>query len=105
MALHFRYAIVEAGNWRRYKDPVGEHGSVDEDRPHFIAKTELGDKFVALDASGMIGRTGLCPGWVRLPNGDEIRAYRFMHVGESPEGIEEMLGDLDNEVVSKERFF
>ena len=98
MAVHFRHEIVEAGKWRRYSAPQGEHGSVDEDRPHFIAHTEEADKFVALDVSGVAGNTGLPPGWVTLPDGSEARAYRFRLLDATDEAIESMLVDLDDAV-------
>lgn len=94
MALHYRHEIVEAGKWRRY-DSQGPHAFVDEDRPHFIAQTEEAEKLVALDASGRVGRTGLPPGWVTLPDGSEVRAYRFQYLHASEEEIESMLADMD----------
>jgi len=99
MAEHFRHEIVEAGEWRRYTEPEGAHGGSNEDRPHFVARTEAGDKLVALDVSGVIGHTGLCPGWVKRPDGTEVRAYRFRVLEATADCIERMLGDMDDLVV------
>ena len=99
MAEHFRHEIVKAGKWRRYDaEPTGQHGPVDEDRPHFIAQTEEAEKFVALDAGGFAGHTGLPPGWVVLPDGTNVRAYRFRLLDATDEAIESMLVDLDDAV-------
>jgi len=99
MAEHFRHEIVEAGKWRRYKEPEGAHGASSEDRPHFVAVTEDGEKLVELDAGGLMGHTGLCPGWVKRPDGSEARAYRFRVLDATDEAIETMLCDMDDLVV------
>lgn len=96
MTEHFRFEVVKAGDWRRYREPMGTHGKVDEDRPHFIAQTEAAEEFVRLNAELVI-QTGLCPGWVKV--GDrEILAYRFREVTNDMETIERVLRDLDAEV-------
>jgi|LSQX01.3.fsa_nt_gb hypothetical protein len=96
MAEHFRLATVKAGDWRRYRKPMGSHGRVDDDRPHFVAQTEAAEEFVRLNAELVI-QTGLCPGWVKV--GDrETLAYRFREVTDDKEALERVLRDLDAEV-------
>jgi hypothetical protein len=101
MGVHFRHEIVEAGKWRRYCNPRGDHGSTNEARHHFIAQTERAQLFIKLDASEVMGNTGLCPGYVALEDGTEVLAYRFLFLGANEQQLEMMLGDLDREV---ERF-
>ena len=94
MTEHFRYEVIKTGKWRRNAEPVGEHGEVNEDRPHFVSKTMLADQFIDIDAATRV--TGLCPGWV-WANGEWTRAYRFRTLDETR--VPEMLADLDEEVV------
>jgi hypothetical protein len=97
MAEHFRFEMVKAGNWHRYDGKAyGDHGQLDEDRPHFVAQTKVGDRFVQMETAGCFGtRLGLCPGWV-LVEDKWVRAYRFR--GLSAETAAMMLRDLDVEM-------
>ncbi len=85
--------MIPAGQWQRLSGttPTGPM----EDRPHFVPTTEVGEAFVALDAFGACGHTGLCPGKI-LVDGEWKHAYRFIKIGE--EAIPEMLADLDKAV-------
>lgn len=93
---HFEHRMIPAGEWQRIRGttPTGD----DCERPHFVATTDRGQSFVALDAFGACGSTGLCPGKV-LVDGEWIYAYRFIKLPEDPDQIERMLADLDIAVV------
>jgi len=74
---HFKSEIIPAGRWSRLPG-TSPGGDSDEPRPHLIPTTEEGRHLVALDAAGLIGHTGLCPGEVILENGQTTLAYRFI---------------------------
>lgn len=66
-----------------------------EPRPHLVPLTPEAERFVALDASGFMGRTGLCPG-VALVGDRCVRCYRFIEV--TPEAAAELAANLSDAV-------
>jgi hypothetical protein len=100
MTEHFRFEIIPAGRWSRLNGTTAQGGS-DEPRPHLIPATEDGRKLVEIDASGFIGRTGLCPGEVTLEDGSKTLAYRFINLDE--ENAERLIAELGTEIDNLKR--
>ena len=96
MAELFRLATVKAGDWRRYRKPMGSRGRVDDDRPPFVAQTEAAADFVRLHPE-LQNQTGLSPGWVKV-GVRETLAYRFRVVTDDKEALDRGLRDLGAEV-------
>lgn len=101
----FKFIVVPAGQWRRIPPPAHvdesklNQGAVNEDRPHLVPLNETAEKLVIIDATGFIGRTGLCPGLVSQETsglGHETYAYRFQKLTEAE--AKQMIADLTKQV-------
>lgn len=98
--MHFEYKIIPAGRWSRIKGTTARGGDA-EPRPHLIPITEVGKRFVHIDATQFIGRTGLVPGEVTLDNGETVLAYRFIAL--PAEEAPDMIAQLDAQIAELER--
>lgn len=78
MNTHFQYEMIPAGRWSRIKGTTPRGG--DEDRPHLVPITEMGERLVTIEATGFAGRTGLCPGEITREDGSKVLAYRFIRL-------------------------
>lgn len=97
---NFKFEIIPAGRWSRLKG-TGARGRDDVARPHLTPTTDMGRKLVEIDASGFMGRTGLCPGEVTLEDGSKTLAYRFVTLPEKE--AESIIWDLDVEILRLQR--
>ena len=61
-----------------------------------VPVTEMGRRLVEIDATGFMGRTGLCPGQITLANGTETLAYRFITL--TADDAVSLLDQLDEQV-------
>ncbi|MHC4298009.1 MAG: hypothetical protein ACYS7Y_11960 [Planctomycetota bacterium] len=91
---HFEFRMIPGGYWRRIKGTTP--GGMDLiERPHFVPLTERGRRYLAIDASRLVGSSGLCPGEIRV-EGQWVQAYRFIEISE--EAVADMLPTLNEEV-------
>lgn len=91
------FKFQECDTWRRIT-PDGTASTVMyEVRPHLVPTTEEAEKFVAIDAFGCIGHSGLCPGEV-LIDGEWKHAYRFVKLTEKDAVslISQLEAEIDN---------
>ena len=93
--VHFRYQMIPAGRWERLAGTTPKGGDNDA-RPHLIPITDDGRILVAIDMTGFMGRTGLCPGQITLDDGSTETGYRFINLPEDEVGS--MLDQLDEQV-------
>jgi hypothetical protein len=100
MSIHFKFEIVPAERWSRLIGTMPA-GKSNEPRPHLIPVSEIAQRLVKIDALGLIGRTGLCPGTVILEDGSTTTAYRFIDL--SPEGAESLIQQLDEQIEQLQR--
>ena len=71
----FEYEMIAAGDWRR----IDAKETGDEPRPHLVPQTAGAISFTAMVAFGAMGTGGLCPGEIRIGEGDDdwMGAFRF----------------------------
>ena len=95
MTIHFKFEIIPAGRWSRLEGTTPQGGD-NEPRPHLVPVTDAGRSLIAIDATGFIGNTGLCPGEITLEDGSREYAYRFLNLSDNEAG--RLIADLSGEI-------